>query len=202
MLSAALGAVHCSAIDNEYLLAGYGTRQPVSVKRIAVAGWAPASEPKLAELLAHVGTDLIRLHTNYLAHDPVVAERGWESACGELEGVLLVRLLEIAHGEGAVQVRLELNLLRCSDGRLLWRVAGGDDLDPADEDLADLVAVYGRRLGGAASRYAGPAFVLLKDLLQDIPNPQLTEEEELEKIELGSARDLLLRVRWLAATPQ
>jgi probable lipoprotein (TIGR04455 family) len=55
-----------------------------------------------------------------------------------------------------------------------------------DEDLQQLVGVYKNQLGDPAKKYAAPLFALLKDLLEELPSPELTDDEVLEKIELGS----------------
>ena len=59
------------------------------------------------------------------------------------------------------------------------------EVDPRDPDLQELSGSYVTALGEQARLYAAPAFVLLQALVEALPNPTLTEDEELQKIELG-----------------
>ncbi len=54
-LTAACGG----AIRSRYALAGYDALAQGAVKRIAVAGWAPASHPDVAPLAAQVAADFV-----------------------------------------------------------------------------------------------------------------------------------------------
>ena len=46
--------------------------------------------------------------------------------------------------------------------------------------------VFGdRKLGDEVAPYAAAAFLVLRDLLNTLPNPVLTDEDVMEKIELG-----------------
>ena len=75
-------------------------------------------------------------------------------------------------------------LYRCSDGAILWRVEGAADSNPSDSDLQSMSHVYAQKIGPEAARYAAPVFVLLQDLLIELPDVQLSDEEVIEKIEL------------------
>jgi probable lipoprotein (TIGR04455 family) len=189
----ALGAA-CSSVDHDYLLAGYNPVGPDAVKRVVVAGWAP--EPGVAELAARIATDMVRLHKNYLAYDPAVLAPDYGASCTNRQGVLVMRVLDLVSDGGEVLAHAAAELYRCKDGRLLWRSEGTMSTDSDDEDLQQLVYVYKQQLGPAAQHYAAPLFALFKELLADLPNPELSEDEVLEKIELGARPhpgDLLAR---------
>ncbi len=174
----------CSAIDYEYALHNYRAQHADAVKRIVIGAWAP--EPGVGELAARIATDMVRLHKNYLVYEPVALQRGFGEACGERQGVLEVRVLDLVTVGDDVTVRASVELFRCGDGRLLWRTEGEDTIDANEEALQQLTAVYRRQLGAPAQRYAAPLFSLLKELTEELPNPELTEEEVIEKIELGA----------------
>ncbi len=99
------------------------------------------------------------------------------------EGVLFLEVLDLAQAELQVALALSAELRRCSDGALLWRAEGDLSQDPHDANLRQLVAAYLTRGGPAATRFAAPIFALVQDVLAGIPNPTLTDEELLEKID-------------------
>ncbi len=54
-----------------------------------------------------------------------------------------------------------------------------------DEGVKEITADYGKELGPDVASYAGPTFHLLKALVDQMPDPVLTEDDKDEKIELG-----------------
>jgi probable lipoprotein (TIGR04455 family) len=186
LVAVVLVAAGCgSAIDASYLLRGYDVRGTGAVKRVRVAGWAPAGQPELATLASQVATDLLKLRKNYLVYPPVTLKRDFGEACDGVEGVLVVRVLDLGiHGDD-VSTRVETGLSRCSDGALVWRTEGAKDASSKDEHLQNLAAAYVGRAGASARRFAAPLFSLLQELLAPIPDPVLDDQEVMEKIELG-----------------
>jgi probable lipoprotein (TIGR04455 family) len=186
---ATAGAEACgSAIDTAYLLRGYdvkATGAVSAVKRIAVAGWAPSEYTDLAPLAAQVATDFVKLRKNYVVFDPVVIKRDFGEACGSVEGVLEVRVLDVEVDGEEVTARLQTDLYRCADGALLWRSAGELEAESDDQDLRQLAAAYTAKAGAAAKQFAAPLFAVLQDLLAPLPDPVLNDEEIAEKIERG-----------------
>ncbi len=172
-----------SAIDSKYLLAGYDGGHDDAVKRITVAAWA--TDPKLAELAAAIGTDFVKLRKDYLVYPPVVLGRDIGEACAERDGVLVIRVLAAHEADDEASARLSAELYRCSNGQLVWRAEGADEEEMDDEDLTHLTEVYVRNMGPLARRYAAVLFVLTQELMQSLPNPTLNDDEVLERIELG-----------------
>jgi probable lipoprotein (TIGR04455 family) len=186
VLGAVLLAAGCgSAIDASYLLRGYDVRGTGGVKRVRVAGWAPAGQPELAALASQVATDLLKLRKNYLVYPPVTLKRDFGEACDGVEGVLVVRVLDLGLEGDDVSTRVETGLSRCSDGALVWRTEGEKKASSKDEHLQNLAAAYVARAGSSARRFAAPLFSLLQELLSPIPDPVLDDQEIMEKIELG-----------------
>ena len=184
----AVGA--CSAVRSTYLRPGYDGRDPAAIKRIAVLGWGGAGAPAVGDVLARVTADQVKLSRNYMVHRVGSASQwtaGCEVAQGSpvIDGVLLLRALEHGVRDAEASLNVAVELYRCSDGALVWRAEGSRRSASQDDSLTDLVATYGRELGTQARLYAAPAFLLLMQLLDSLPNPSLNDAEILEKIELG-----------------
>lgn len=177
----------CSAVQSVYVQPGYDIHQPSVIKRIAVVGWAPAAQPGLDAVLSHVTADLIKLRKNYLVHTVGIVKQSWAETCDKLEGVLAVRTLRLLPQEGNVTLALTAELYDCRDGAMVWRAAGERRGKSADADLASLTDVYRRELGAAAETYAAPAFALVQQLIESLPDPILNDDDVLEKIEIGAA---------------
>ncbi len=177
----AVAAVSCSAVREAYRLDGYIPSGDGSVKQIAVRAWGPIAIPALGATLALMTARLVNQYTNYLVHSQDVLARGWSEACVEMQGVLVVRALGVASGPSETTLDLSLELFRCADGALLWRTAGAGSHNPADEDLQNLTTAYVNDVGDEARSYAAPAFVLIKDLIEALPNPPPLTDEEIDQ---------------------
>jgi probable lipoprotein (TIGR04455 family) len=181
-----VASVGCaSAIDSSYLLRGYDGQSNTAVKRIAVAAWAPADLHDVATLTTAIATDFVKLRKNYLVRQSGPVQRDFAEACDALDGVLAIRVLDVVVAADAVTTRLEASLYRCRDGALLWRTTGTLTASSRDENLQQLAAAYGNSAGPAAARFAAPLFALLQQLLTPMPDPVLSDDEILEKIDLG-----------------
>lgn len=221
-----------SAVQSVYVKAGYDAKTAGAVKRIAVTAWAPAEHPKLADLLASVAEDRIKLKMSYLVYRAGPMARGWSDACSvrlgsepepgkpategpkaeepmgeepapegpsaeeptpeeqiagqpapDLEGVLSVRAYDVTLGT-EIKLHLVAELHSCQTGALLWRTDGSEGNPTADEDLVELTKSYVANLGEEVNSYAAPAFLVLRDMLDALPDVVLTDDEVMEKIEL------------------
>lgn len=186
----ALGcAAACSSVRATYRQAGYDARAKDAIKRVAVVGWAPQNEADLGPVLAHVAADLIKLRKNYLVTGASAGYAGrWSMACADgVQGVAMVRALEVARaGGGRVQMTLALELLRCSDGALLFREEASGSRSFDDAHLRGLTQNYTALLGEDARHFAAPSFGLLQPMVAALPDPVLDDAEVEEKIELGA----------------
>ena len=180
----ALIATSCSTLQSQYLAAGYDPTSPTAVKRIAVIGWSSSEQPDLATLLAAVATDRLKLKSNYLISHSGSA-RSWSAACDEREGVLFIRALSCSVVDTDVSLHLVAELYACNTGAMLWRAEAAGAHTSADTDLQELSRSYAAQLGDAVRPWAGPVFILLRDLLDLLPNPILSDDDFLEKIDLG-----------------
>jgi probable lipoprotein (TIGR04455 family) len=195
-------SLSCSSLGAVYLQPGYGREGPAGkgpapqgqaaqsagpVKRLVVAGWAHPAQTGLGEVLAAMGTDMVKLRKNYLVYEPEVIKIQWAEACRDhVEGVLLVRSLNCRGDNQTVTLHLVAELLRCSNGDLLWRGEAKGTHSAHDANLVEATSHYTSVLGSAAALYTAPAFGLLQDLVAAMPEPTLDDAEVAEKIELGS----------------
>lgn len=180
----------CSSVRHTYRQAGYDVHGEGAVKRVAVVGWAPQAEADLGPVLAHVAADLVKLRKNYLVTGASSGYAGrWSMACdANVQGVALVRALEVERVSGGkVRLALSLELLRCSDGALLFRNEAEGTRAFDDAHLRGLTQNYTALLGEDAKHFAAPSFGLLQPMVGQLPDPLLSEAEVEEKIELGAA---------------
>ena len=190
LLAAACG----SPLRQVYGMRGYSLTAPDTVKHVAVLAWAPKDDPRLAELLAREASDVIKLRRDYLVHRVEAMPHSWADLCHlpeadgsaalDLQGVIAVRLLDLTDEDDEVDMRLAMELYRCADGALLWRADAQAEANPADPSLKELVHTYVQSFGALAQRSAATAFVIIKALVDALPNPVLTDDEVGQKIEL------------------
>ena len=174
----------CSAVQTSWVRPGYAPAETAAVKRIAVVAWAEPTDTALAKALGQIAADRIKLKLDYLVVHSGVMARGWSDACAELEGVLSIRALAMTKLDGNLDLDLVAELHDCRNGALIWRTRGSDATGSADDDLARMTETYVSSLGAGVEPYIAPVFLMLRDMLASLPNPTLSDEEILEKIEL------------------
>ncbi len=103
----------------------------------------------------------------------------------KLNGVLFLNILEVAEQSGRVELEVGATLEDCREPHgVVWKGIARNRYDSADPDLKTVIESYGNRLGKDVLPYAAPAYLLVRALLEELPNPRLTEDEKLEKIEV------------------
>lgn len=188
LFAPALMLASCSHLSAQYVMPGYGTTGPRVIKHVTLAAWAPTDAPGLAPVVAQVAIDLIKLRKNYLVHGVVPWSMQESAGCAEgIDGVLLLRVLD-DHLEPPESAALHgsLALLRCQDGAQVFRSEGQVTTAVHDKSLADLRQSYLHQLGEPGGRWSAPAFALVQVLADPLPDPQLTEQDIEDKIELGA----------------
>ena len=196
----ALFATACSSLGRTYVAPGYQSTSADAVKRITIAAWAPADSAGTALVIARVASDFVKLRKNYLVPE-AVALKGWEEGCKEgRDGVLSVRVLKSEVEKQDVELTVAVELYRCNDGALLWRAEGKGSGESNDENLKSMVENYARDVDPAATQFAAPAFVVLQDVLNALPDVTLSDAEVEEKIEIGYVKPLYERVRVMSAS--
>ncbi|MBN1959334.1 MAG: MXAN_6521/LA_1396 family lipoprotein [Deltaproteobacteria bacterium] len=185
ILALAIFGTGCSsAVDSSYLLSGYDQNSNAAIKRISVTVWSPMDYHQVGNLAAFIASDYIKLRKNYIVHPPRTIKQNFNDACEGLEGVLALRILDISVVDDEVNMQLDASLFRCTDDALLWRTTGTLESSSNDENLKHLTISYRNSVGSVANRFAAPLFALLQQLLELLPNPTLSDDEVIEKIEL------------------
>ncbi len=195
-----LALVGCSSLGTTYVAPGYLSTSADAVKRITVGAWAPADQAGAAPVIARIAADFVKLRKNYIVPESL-ALKGWEEGCKDnREGVLAVRVLKSAIENQDVELTVAVELFRCRDGALLWRAEGKGDGKSNDESLKEMVSNYARDVDPAAAQFAAPAFVVLQDVLNALPDVVLSDAEVEEKIEIGLVKPVYDRVQVLSAS--
>ena len=107
-----------------------------------------------------------------------------------LDGILWFRLEQLRVQGDEVAASLHAWLLaRKRTPELLeltsvWSAEAALTEDAAHEDLARLTARYVREFGPEVEPYVAPLFILTKRVVDTMPNPVLTDEDVMDKIEL------------------
>ena len=83
-----------------------------------------------------------------------------------------------------IDLEITGELRRCSDKSVVWSATARASGKSQNRSLKNLVRNYVEKHGNEAEVYAAPAFNILKDIVEAMPNPELTEDELMEKIDL------------------
>ncbi len=114
------------------------------------------------------------------SQDPLAAACGG----GDVEAVLHLRPQVVRSGSGA-EASLDATLRRCADGLELWRASSAGAWGMKDKKLTETIAGYTREFGPEVEPYVVASWHLLRSTLDTLPEPLLSEEDQLEKIEHG-----------------
>lgn len=102
----------------------------------------------------------------------------------QVDGVLWLRPDVQQKAEGAgVEAALEGRLLRCVDGEEVWSAQAAGSWSAKDKKLEETVADYVREFGAEVEPYVVGSWYLLRAALDTLPEPELTGDEQMEKIE-------------------
>ncbi len=142
------------------------------------------SEPvhKLWSLLAR---RYVNQHRNFIIRPAELAgDATIGVACAGKEGLLALDVVQQAKGP-EIAVNLQAKIQRCRDGEPVWTGAVQGSWASDEATVAELRAHYVAELGKGIEAYVAPAFLALKALVATLPEPVLSDDEQMEKIELG-----------------
>ncbi|MCR9145399.1 MAG: MXAN_6521/LA_1396 family lipoprotein [bacterium] len=103
-------------------------------------------------------------------------------------GVLLSRFerLDLNAAADAVDLQVEARLIDCETGLLVWRALGANTYAAQDPDLEQTIRGYANRYGESTRPYVAGAFLLARKLFDSMPDPDLNEDDIIEKIEIDA----------------
>ena len=111
-------------------------------------------------------------------------EREVAEACKTRDGVLKMSVDRADVVGEHIDLEITGELRRCSDKSVVWSATARASGKSRNRSLKNLVQNYVEEYGNQAEVYAAPAFNILEDIVEAMPNPELTEDELMEKIDL------------------
>jgi len=189
LLALLVAASGCSAVKMSRVRDDYATVDRNQTKRlVVVTSPLPADDARVGELWSLIARRYVNQNRDFIAKESRVAESlaSPTDACGEgLEGVLHLKP-EVAKLEAkGAQVGVFAQLVRCTDGAEVWAASGGASWDSQNALYDAQRAQYVSELGEEVGPWVAPSFQLLKSVLETLPNPELNDDDVVEKIELG-----------------
>jgi probable lipoprotein (TIGR04455 family) len=174
----------CSSVRHRFIVEGYKKNPGQMIKRIVIISEPSPQNRGLAALISDMTRDLIRTNRNYLVYGTVSTEREVAEACKTRDGVLKMSVDRADAVGNHVDLEITGELGRCSDKSVVWNATARASGKSRNRSLKNLVQNYVEKHGNLAEVYAAPAFKIIEDMVETMPNPELTEDELMEKINL------------------
>lgn len=181
--AAAVVTTGCGASVQSWVRPDYAATDQQTVKRLALqVRGVPADQQRMWTLMAR---RYINQHKNFImrpAELPADATLG--TACAGKDGVLGLDV-QAAQLGADVQLRVQARIDRCRDGQAMWTGAVQGKWPSDEPTVAELRAHYVTELGQSIEAFVAPAFLAIKALVPRLPDPVLSGDDEMEKIEIG-----------------
>ncbi len=182
---------NCSTVNTLYIKNGYMDKPDKMIKRVIVVVDSSKECSEIRPLMLNIVKDVLELKKNYLVYKSST-ENMPDIICGEInkesnikiDGAIKFTLDYARVKDDIVDICIKGNLLQCSIEGPQWNAIADDECRSGNDDLRNLTAVYREKYGSIAEIYAAPVFTLIQDLVKTMPNPILSDDEEMEKIEL------------------
>lgn len=179
----------CSVVKKYTVRDDWATVDRTKVKRLVVLVQPlPDGQEKAAELFARIARRYVNMKRDFLVKQEKFAATMPElaSLCGGDEGIEgVLRLSPTMTKQGAgFEVELKGALVRCGDGRESWSAEAAGSFSSKDERLVEVTKTYVGELGAEVEPYVAPAMNVLRPMLDTLPQPLLSEQDQDEKIGL------------------
>jgi probable lipoprotein (TIGR04455 family) len=188
VISILLVSFACTSVHHRFIVEGYKKNPGQMIKRIVIISKPWPQNRGLAGLISAMTRDLIRTNRNYLVYETVSTEREVAEACKTRDGVLKMSVDRADAVGEHIDLEITGELRRCSDKSVVWSATARASGKSRNRSLKNLVRNYVEEHGNLAEVYAAPAFNIIKDIVEAMPNPELTEDELMEKIDLEISR--------------
>jgi probable lipoprotein (TIGR04455 family) len=181
----------CATVHASYTVEDWKRDEASQVKRLAVVVTPlPKGDSALGSLFASMARNYANLKRNFIVKTATAlppAENGLFEAKAQcaagLEGVLwLAPDVKDVPGK-KVDAAVHGQLVRCPDGRELWRAEASGTWNQVDTSLSEMTANEVKDQSPLVTPYVAPFFHLLKPTLDTLPNPVLSDAEQVEKTE-------------------
>jgi probable lipoprotein (TIGR04455 family) len=184
LISLMLVSFACSSVRRRFIAEGYTKNPGQMIKRIVIISEISPQKKELTRLVSAMTRDVIKTNRNYLVYGILSTEHDVAEACKTRDGVLKMRVDKAdAKGE-RVDLKITGELRRCSDSSVVWSATARASGKSRNRSLENLVRSYVEEHGKQAEIYAAPAFNVVEHIVETMPNPLLTEDELIEKIDL------------------
>ena len=180
----------CSTVKNSWVEPSYAQTDRDQVKRIGVLVTPlPNGDRDLGSLWDELAKRYVNMHRDFIvkgtAYGPAPEGAYTPPAVCKsmgLEGVLWLRPTVRPAGSD-VEAAVTGVLVRCRDEKPIWRADAKGTWASDDEHLRETAQDYAKEIGPSVKPFVAPSFHLLKAVLDTLPNPTLTDEEQEEKID-------------------
>ena len=184
VISITLVSFACTSVHRRFMAEGYKKNPEQMIKRIVMISEPFPQNQDLTRLVSAMARDLIRTNRNYLVYGILSTEVEVAEACKTRDGVLKWSVEKAdALGEH-IDLQITAEIRRCSDKSVVWSATARASGKSGNRSLKNLVQDYVEKHGHQAEVYAAPAFNVIEDIVEAMPNPELTEDELMEKVDL------------------
>jgi probable lipoprotein (TIGR04455 family) len=105
----------------------------------------------------------------------------------KIEGIFFLQASQKLDTENSrLYLDFEVSLMNCKTGLVIWRGLRKDWFPLKNQGNESLKKTYVQKYGPSVENRVSPYFWMSQAILEDIPNPNLSPEEEDEKIEVES----------------
>ena len=184
VISMMLVSIACTSVRRWFIVEGYKKNPGQMIKRIVIISDPFPQNGDLAGLISAMTRDLVRTNRSYLVYGTLSTEAEVAEACKTRDGVLKMRVGRADAVGEHVDLEITGELRRCSDNSAVWSATARASGKSRNRSLKNLVQNYVEEYGNQAEIYAAPAFNIIEDIVEVMPNPELTEDELMEKIDL------------------
>lgn len=179
----------CSPIKRSYLRSDYASVDRFKVKRLKVTvAPLPGQRKDLGKLWVAIASTHINQKKNFLLKESVsLSQKGnLKTHCKKgIEGWLHLSP-QVKQTGSSVVAAVTATLFRCRDGQKVWSTSARGSWASQDPNLKVLTESYVKKLGGSVKPYVAPSCHLLFSVIENLPNPKLSEADLLEKIQMGN----------------
>lgn len=188
-LVVALFASGCSIVRSSTVQADWATTDRSKVKRLVVLVQPlPDGNEKAGETFARIARRYVNMKRDFLvkAEKVLAVSPDLATLCGgddAIEGVLSLTPALTKKGDG-FEIEVKGSLKRCGDLRASWTAEAGGSFPSKDSLLVEVTKTYVGEFGAEVEPYVAPAMNVLRPLLDTLPQPVLTEQDQDEKIGL------------------
>jgi len=184
VISIALVSFACTSVRRQFIVKDYTRNPGQMVKRIVIISEPSPQNKNVAGLISAMTRDLIKTNRNYLVYGTLSTDREVAEACKTRDGVLKMWVGRADAVDEHIDLEITGELRRCSDNAVVWSATARASGKSRNRSLKNLVQNYIEEYGNQAEVYAAPAFNIIEDIVEAMPNPELTEDELMEKIDL------------------